>query len=172
MPAAIKVLCIVTNIAFQNFLYSQIRFEAFREIFLDYCCSFLPTITLRKPIHSVFISTEVNSLPNKPQTGGKVSPVYRTWISKTRKQNKNPPFGRGFWSEWRESNSRPLEPHSSALPNCAITRTLPPVPAAKIIIRHPCTFVNVFFHFHGMIFSCRPAVPVSDCFCIGRNRTG
>ena len=23
------------------------------------------------------------------------------------------------WSEWRESNSRPLEPHSSALPNCA-----------------------------------------------------
>ena len=24
-----------------------------------------------------------------------------------------------FWSEWRESNSRPLEPHSSALPNCA-----------------------------------------------------
>ena len=25
----------------------------------------------------------------------------------------------GFWSEWRESNSRPLEPHSSALPNCA-----------------------------------------------------
>ena len=25
----------------------------------------------------------------------------------------------GFWSEWRESNSRPLEPHSSALPHCA-----------------------------------------------------
>ena len=24
-----------------------------------------------------------------------------------------------LWSEWRESNSRPLEPHSSALPNCA-----------------------------------------------------
>ena len=24
-----------------------------------------------------------------------------------------------IWSEWRESNSRPLEPHSSALPNCA-----------------------------------------------------
>ena len=27
--------------------------------------------------------------------------------------------GPAFWSEWRESNSRPLEPHSSALPNCA-----------------------------------------------------
>ena len=24
-----------------------------------------------------------------------------------------------LWSEWRESNSRPLEPYSSALPNCA-----------------------------------------------------
>ena len=44
-----------------------------------------------------------------------------------RKQKKHRPYGRclfadagpAFWSEWRESNSRPLEPHSSALPNCA-----------------------------------------------------
>ncbi len=44
-----------------------------------------------------------------------------------RKQKKHRPNGRcffadadpAFWSEWRESNSRPLEPHSSALPNCA-----------------------------------------------------
>ena len=28
-----------------------------------------------------------------------------------------------FWSEWRESNSRPLEPHSSALPKLRYTRT-------------------------------------------------
>ena len=27
-----------------------------------------------------------------------------------------------FWSEWRESNSRPLEPHSSALPKLRYTR--------------------------------------------------
>ena len=33
---------------------------------------------------------------------------------------------KGFllWSEWRESNSRPLEPHSSTLPNCATPRLL------------------------------------------------
>ena len=30
-----------------------------------------------------------------------------------------PIFSPAIWSEWRESNSRPLEPHSSALPNCA-----------------------------------------------------
>ena len=44
-----------------------------------------------------------------------------------RKQKKHRPNGQcffadagpAFWSEWRESNSRPLEPHSSALPNCA-----------------------------------------------------
>ena len=43
------------------------------------------------------------------------------------KTKKHRPNGRcffadaapAFWSEWRESNSRPLEPHSSALPNCA-----------------------------------------------------
>ena len=28
------------------------------------------------------------------------------------------------WSEYRDSNPRPLEPHSSALPNCAISRLL------------------------------------------------
>ena len=28
-----------------------------------------------------------------------------------------------LWSEWRESNSRPLEPHSSALPKLRYTRT-------------------------------------------------
>ena len=45
-------------IAFQNFLYSQIRFETFSGNFLDYCCSFCPcAVTLRKPIHSVFIPT-------------------------------------------------------------------------------------------------------------------
>ena len=27
-----------------------------------------------------------------------------------------------LWSEWRESNSRPLEPHSSALPKLRYTR--------------------------------------------------
>ena len=27
-----------------------------------------------------------------------------------------------FWSEWRDSNSRPLEPHSSALPKLRYTR--------------------------------------------------
>ena len=30
--------------------------------------------------------------------------------------------GHSAWSEWRDSNSRPLEPHSSTLPSCATPR--------------------------------------------------
>ena len=29
-----------------------------------------------------------------------------------------------FWSEWRDSNSRPLAPHASALPGCATFRVV------------------------------------------------
>src|SRR6516164_11700739 len=28
-----------------------------------------------------------------------------------------------FWSGWRDSNSRPLAPHASALPGCATSRS-------------------------------------------------
>ena len=76
------------------------------------------------------------------------------------------------WSEWRESNSRPLEPHSSALPNCATPGHCRPFRRQKLLYVILALLSTSFFHFHGMIFSCRPAVPVSDCFCIGRNRTG
>ena len=41
-------------------------------------------------------------------------------------QTKNPTISNmkslDLWSEWRESNSRPLEPHSSALPKLRYTR--------------------------------------------------
>lgn len=35
------------------------------------------------------------------------------------------------WSEWRDLNSRPLDPQSSALPNCATTRCARPVALAS-----------------------------------------
>ena len=65
---------------------------------------------------------------NSPQTGIKngrprcpeppVNPQKRRHTAK--RQENSPGFSAGgVWSEWRESNSRPLEPHSSALPNCA-----------------------------------------------------
>ena len=53
--------------------------------------------------------------------------AVRKTAQSCQKNKKHRPNGRcffadagpAFWSEWRESNSRPLEPHSSALPNCA-----------------------------------------------------
>ena len=42
-----------------------------------------------------------------------------TWPHRRIQQKKTSSVELVFWSEWRESNSRPLEPHSSALPNCA-----------------------------------------------------
>src|SRR5699024_2674 len=53
-----------------------------------------------------------------------------------------------FWSEWRESNSRPLEPHSSALPKLRYTRIwAPPVrsEATNSIILTKGPAVNLFF---------------------------
>ena len=41
-------------------------------------------------------------------------------FAKTKEKGVKIPFF--FWSEWQESNLRPLEPHSSALPNCATPR--------------------------------------------------
>ena len=43
-----------------------------------------------------------------------------------------------FWSEWRESNSRPLEPHSSALPNWA-------TPGYRKYNNTLCFIIQVFF---------------------------
>ena len=62
-----------------------------------------------------------------------------------------------IWSEWRESNSRPLEPHSSALPKLRYTRissSASPTEAlaTKDIIRIFPGFVNTFLHLF-LIFS-------------------
>ena len=40
---------------------------------------------------------------------------------------------RPIWSEWRDSNSRPLEPHSSTLPSCATPRLKTHLQAKNII---------------------------------------
>ena len=65
---------------------------------------------------------------------------------------KTSPVELVFWSEWRESNSRPLEPHSSALPNCATPGCQPwqPfawLPATLVIIFALGAKVNTFFDF-------------------------
>ncbi len=55
------------------------------------------------------------------------SPVYPTAARKrnTKRQQKSPSLQMSFfvlWSGWRDSNSRPLAPHASALPGCATPR--------------------------------------------------
>ena len=45
--------------------------------------------------------------------------IYKQQKSRIREDSAFAVSDSHLWSEWRESNSRPLEPHSSALPNCA-----------------------------------------------------
>ena len=56
------------------------------------------------------------------------------------------------WSEWRESNSRPLEPHSSALPNCATPGRTRLSRISLFIIAECAGNVNAFFQ-KNQIFS-------------------
>ena len=71
-------------------------------------------------------------LQNSPED----QPVYQFMDKKrsegkpTRKKRRRLPTS-SFWSECRDSNSRPLEPHSSAIPNFATPGSL-----AGIIIAH------------------------------------
>ena len=57
------------------------------------------------------------------------------WFFFTKVLNKNPTISNvkslDLWSEWRESNSRPLEPHSSALPKLRYTRISTAAPLPK-----------------------------------------
>ena len=45
--------------------------------------------------------------------------VGRNWVEKLEKIRRTHKIPRISWSECRDSNSRPLEPHSSAIPNFA-----------------------------------------------------
>ena len=53
--------------------------------------------------------------------------------------------GYSAWSEWRDSNSRPLEPHSSTLPSCATPR-LKTYLQAKNIIPQRQDLSRVYFY--------------------------
>ena len=57
-----------------------------------------------------------------------------------------------FWSECRDSNSRPLEPHSSAIPNFATPGYLLASPDDFDILTHFAEKCKLFFHFFQKIF--------------------
>ena len=65
----------------------------------------------------------IHSQGMQNHTGMLVTGVEHRAKGMMQKKNRQTPNKRHLtvycWSEWRESNSRPLEPHSSALPNCA-----------------------------------------------------
>ena len=81
----------------------------------------------RKPIHSVFIPAGKTNpqMMHRAAVGHlRLSYIYFRKNGSKRKTASLTTDGfcgttAHLWSEWRESNSRPLEPHSSALPNCA-----------------------------------------------------
>ena len=68
----------------------------------------------------------------------------QAFISRHTNKKSPQPFGWGLWSEWRESNSRPLEPHSSALPNCATPGRTELPRISLYIIADPERNVNTF----------------------------
>src|SRR5690606_36534408 len=68
-------------------------------------------------------------LQGAPRTGGKgdISMAYRAARRRTAQTKKPARAGLIDWSGRRDSNSRPLAPHASALPGCATPRHKPPL---------------------------------------------
>ena len=76
-----------------------------------------------KPLH--LLTQTVLSL--KSPTGAFIASQTLIFRKKKKKQSEPISYRKQVriifvWSEWRESNSRPLEPHSSALPKLRYTR--------------------------------------------------
>ena len=111
----------------------------------------LQKVTFSKPSFRTFFTavmvalcTTFSSDSRVPQKAQKSSEIHR--------------FRNFFWSECRDSNSRPLEPHSSAIPNFAtpgylcrsrcLTRT------AHIEYHSFPKNASLFFNFFDFIFSC------------------
>ena len=66
-------------------------------------------------------------------------------LQKAQKKFRNPQISELFWSECRDSNSRPLEPHSSAIPNFA-------TPGYHIHLLHHVSLITIP---HSFLF-CKP----------------
>ncbi len=63
------------------------------------------------------------------------------------------------WSEREDSNLRPLEPHSSTLPNCATPRPryyMPFAEFSQVIAYKKADARQVIFISHTRLFFCRP----------------
>ena len=68
-------------------------------------------------------------------------------IKSERKNDKSQKELVVFWSEWLDSNQRPLEPHSSAIPNFA-TPGYSVLPSGNFdILAHSFCFVNSYFNY-------------------------
>ena len=118
--------------------------------FMDYCCNFTSLWeSFFELIHyAIHYAAQKRTLLGHFLRLGKVPfMIHVRPQTRTDKRKIPQPFGWGIWSEWRESNSRPLEPHSSALPNCATPGHCRRLSAANNIITREWGFVNNFFPF-------------------------
>lgn len=82
--------------------------------FMDYCCKIHPfRYRISDLIHYAFITPGENGPWKGAPSGHKYIPVMvQACPPARRNKEKSPDLSvEGFWSEWRESNSRPLEPH-------------------------------------------------------------
>ena len=72
----------------------------------------LQKVTFSKPSFRTFFTAVMVALCTTFSSDSRVP-------QKAQKKFRNPQISELFWSECRDSNSRPLEPHSSAIPNFA-----------------------------------------------------
>ena len=117
---------------------------------------------VQKVVHSVDEAKISQQLDSKLDSKNslEISPDFYI-----RKQNKKFRFHKKselFWSECRDSNSRPLEPHSSAIPNFATPGYFLAAPQRLSILAHLVEKCKHYFHFFEKNFSGGMATPGID----------
>ena len=82
---------------------------------------------------------------SRRKAGTEGSPLPRPFVAAKKPADKSA----GSWSEWRESNSRPLEPHCASLENTMYD----PILSGLSIVKFQMYYI-VLFHFPTWVYSC------------------
>ena len=150
----LKMASICTNNTLKFLRFDEVVFLCYGQ-FYGLLLQNLPILLPYFRPHSLRIHYAGRKRPlGRGALRAQIHPGYGTGVpANPHEQRKIPrPFSRGIWSEWRESNSRPLEPHSSALPNCATPGHCRQ--GGRQIILYPPRGVlsTVFFHCRATFF--------------------
>ena len=106
----------------------------------------LQKVTFSKPSFRTFFTAVMVALCTTFSADSRVP-------QKAQKKFRNPQISELFWSECRDSNSRPLEPHSSAIPNFATPGFLIASLDCLSILAHLLEKCNHYFSFFYYFFA-------------------